>query len=80
MFRFTRRNIFYVGGMINPIAYISQSALYFMDLTSKSGWVLQSGKMSPPGLLGQVRSSFVLEERFLYHCDKIPLFARRCYY
>jgi len=57
-----RRNIFYVGGLI---ANISQSALYFMDLTSKSGWVLQTGKMNPPGLLGKVRSNFFLEESFL---------------
>ncbi len=59
-----RRNIFYVGGLI---ANISQSALYFMDLTSKSGWVLQTGKMSPPGLLGKVSSTFILEESFLNH-------------
>jgi hypothetical protein len=35
-----------------------------MDLTSKLSWVLQTGKMSPTGMLGQVMSNYVLEESF----------------
>ncbi len=36
-----------------------------MDLSSKHVWVLQTGKMNPPGQYGQVFSNFVLEESIL---------------
>jgi len=57
-----RNYIFYVGGWVDH--YVAQSSLYFMDLTSKAGWVLQTGKMNAPGLKGQVLSNYVLEESF----------------
>ncbi len=43
---------------------VPQSSLYFMDLTLKLSWVLQTGKVNPPGMLGQVMSNYILEESF----------------
>jgi len=64
--------MFYVGGYITN--NIRQSALYFLDLTSKLGWVLQTGQMNPPGILGRVFSNFVLEESILKFFGHIYLF------
>ena len=40
------------------------SDLFTMDLSSKLAWVLQTGKMTPPGLFGEVFSNFVLDVSF----------------
>ncbi len=60
---FLSRHIFYIGGRLQDNSRVS--TLYTMDLSSKHVWVLQTGKMNPPGLLGQVFSNFVLEESIL---------------
>ena len=57
-----RRYIFYIGGWINDV---SQPSLFFMDIISKLRWILQIGKINPPGLSGQVLSNYVLEESIL---------------
>jgi len=47
-----------------------------MDLASKQlGWVLQTGKMTPPGLKGWVQSSFVLEVNMtsVNYCSNVHL-------
>jgi hypothetical protein len=50
--------MFYVGGYFSD----PRSTLYFMDLSAKQlGWVLQTGKINPPGLKGFVHSNFALE-------------------
>ncbi len=70
---FARRYIFYIGGWINNVG---QSSLFFMDLLTKLRWVLQAGKINPPGLVGQVLSNHVLEEsikKFLIYILQIVL-------
>ncbi len=57
-----RQYIFHIGGYLGN--NVPQSSLYFMDLTSKLSWVLQTGKVNPPGILGQVMSNYILEESF----------------
>ena len=50
--------MFYVGGWFGD----PRSAVYLMDLASKQlGWVLQTGKINPPGLKGWVHSNYALE-------------------
>jgi hypothetical protein len=70
-----RRYIFYIGGWINNV---SQSSLFFLDLLTKLRWILQTGKMNPPGLSGQVLSNYVLEESILHTITilkKQPIFS-----
>ena len=59
---FRRQYLFYIGGVLAGVG--EQSNLYFMDLAAKQlGWVLQTGKMIPPGFKGTVLSTYASEER-----------------
>jgi hypothetical protein len=55
--------MYYVGGYFGT----PRSAVYFMDLAAKQlGWILQTGKINPPGLIGWVHSNYALEVKHFY--------------